>query len=259
MLDQEREEENQNLNQELETDKLREMTLIKTAKFSVIREETKFLFTISQKNTSLVKITRNLKCKTANCPKKGEIILIGKSEDQCELWLNQYPHEKVCEEQSDLFKTQKLRKLIQTNLKPNEIIKQFNKDSDRKLPNNEETRKKISKLKYLEKSKAEINHEINNLKDLGSWLYTKYQHDISDGSFDSLNWNQPFVADFEIYEDNFFSFATTKNLIYNFIKQEQTNFNRLCADGTYKLNNLGYPLIVLGTIDLHRKFHLSNF
>ena len=234
------------------------MTLIKSGKFVDIRADTKAVFKISQKSISNTKIKRVLVCKTKGCSKKGEIILYGKSENYCELWLNKYPHEETCENQSDLFKHPNLRILLGTSLKPTEIIKKFNQGSERKLIDNDETRKKISKLKYTEKVKIDGNQEITNLKSLQSWLHTRHQENTKNESFEVLNWNEPFVADYKIYGENFYAFLTTKNLVYNFVKQEQTDFNRLCADGTYKANNLGYPLIVLGTIDLHRKFHHSK-
>ena len=51
---------------------------------------------------------------------------------------------------TDLFKISKFRELLKGNLAPNELIKKINQDSDQKLPNSEETRRKISQLKYNE-------------------------------------------------------------------------------------------------------------
>ena len=128
--------------EEEKEDLLETMTLIKSGKFVDIRADTKAVFKISQKSISNTKIKRVLVCKTKGCSKKGEIILYGKSENYCELWLNKYPHEETCENQSDLFKHPNLRILLGTSLKPTEIIKKFNQGSERKLIDNDETRKK---------------------------------------------------------------------------------------------------------------------
>jgi len=237
-----------------------EYILLKTGTFDTLREETKFIFTISQKKTSNTKIERLLLCKTQGCRKNGKVIQIGKSKGYCELYFNQYEHEPTCLSQHDLFKTSKFRELLKGNLTPNELIKKFNQDSDQKLPNNEETRRKISQLKYNEKQKINnIESHINNIKDLKNWLENRSQANINSESFSSLNWDEAFISDYEIYQDNFFAFATTKNLIYNIVKQSIAGFTQINADGTYKLNSIGYPTIVFGTVDLHRKFHLSNF
>ena len=63
-----------------------------------------------------------------------------------------------------------MKMLLQGNLKHNELIVNFNKNSEQKLPNDEATRRKISQLKYFEKQKSNINEEINNVKDLEAWL-----------------------------------------------------------------------------------------
>ena len=71
--------------EEEKQDLLETMTLIKSVKFVDIRVDTKAVFRISQKSISNTKIKRVLVCKTKGCSKKGEIILYGKSEDDCEL------------------------------------------------------------------------------------------------------------------------------------------------------------------------------
>ena len=52
---------------------------------------------------------------------------------------------------------------------------------------------------------------------------------------------------------------TTKNSLLNFLKQANASLPLIALDATYNLNVPGYPTIVVGTIDLHPKFHLGIF
>jgi len=256
--EEESEKDEKEKEEEKEDPTLKILKLIKTDTYQKLREETKTMFNITQKQTLKSKIERTIKCKSQGCQVEGKIILLGKSEQVCELHLNQYSQKRECEQQTNLFHTSEMKMLLQGNLKPNELIVNFNKNSEQKLPNDEATRRKISQLKYFEKQKSNINEEINNVKDLKAWLEARFKDNIVEDSFQSLSWDEPFVSDFEIKGADFYSFLTTKNLIYNIVKQNLSNVTHICVDGTYKLNNLGYPTIVIGTLDLHRKFHLSN-
>ena len=121
------------------------------------------------------------------------------------------------------------------------------------------TEKKVSQLKYAVKVRDELDLDMRNLNDLKAWLNQHHQANVNNDSFASLDWNEPFVADLQVYEDNFVAFSTTKNLVYNIVKQQNMDLGFICADGTYKLNNLSYPTIVVGAVDLFRRFHLGNY
>lgn len=217
-----------------------------------------FSSTSLKKKTTNTKITRTLQCKTVGCAKIGMIVMIGKSSELCELHHSQDPHKDECETDIEPFKDLNLRKLFTENITPKQIISRYNQNAAKKLPNNDEMRRKISQLRYVEKQKATLFKGIKNLKDLKDWLNERYEANLSHESFQNLGWDEPFIAYFEIYQENFFALVTTKNLIYNLIKQTSRTCTQISADGTYKLNKLGYPTIVLGTVDLHKKFHLSK-
>jgi len=50
---------------------------------------------------------------------------------------------------------------------------------------------------------------------------------------------------------------TTKNSLKNILKQDYCDHSLIALDATYNLNEPGYPTVVVGTIDLHKKFHLG--
>jgi len=232
---------------------------IKSGSFKDLRKETSLIFTIKQTQTSQKNIVRKLICKNEECKVKAKIIQIGSSDLEAELHINRYTHLNSCCKSENVFASPEFMLLLKGKLKPSEIIIEFNKISDKKITNSLENRRKISQLKYSSHNKDPINSNICNAKELQEWLESHHQLNIVDESFNSLNWNEPFISSYEIYEDNFYSFATTKNLIYNIVKTDVSNITPIVIDGTYKLNNLGYPTIVLGTVDLQRKFHLSKF
>lgn len=81
---------------------------------------------------------------------------------------------------------------------------------------------------------------------------------LTESNLDSLEYNDPFVTTFEECDSNFFAFFSTKNLLGNLKKQASNDFSYISMDGTFKLNNLSYPTIVIGTVDKEKMFHLGN-
>ena len=114
-------------------------------------------------------------------------------------------------------------------------------------------------MKYIiSKKKKEENLGVTNTNDLQQWVSTLHVNVESD-SFKSLSWDSPFVPDFEIKDENFVIMIITKSLLQNLLKQANSDSSLLSIDATYNLNQPGYPTIVVGKIDLHRKFHLGNY
>ena len=68
-----------------------------------------------------------------------------------------------------------------------------------------------------------------------------------------------FVCGAETNEEGVTIVLTTKNLLNNYYKQAISQDSFLCTDGTYRLNNIRYPSLVVGTVDINRKFHLGKF
>ncbi|XP_031635576.1 uncharacterized protein LOC116348655 [Contarinia nasturtii] len=73
---------------------------------------------------------------------------------------------------------------------------------------------------------------------------------------DDMDDEIPFVIDMKASthddEDNYFQYViSTKQLLRNAAK-----YSNICADGTYRVVFFGYPLLVVGSIDSNRSFHL---
>lgn len=246
---------------------LKELKLKSTGTLIQIKDETKAQYTITQtvKVNKQQNIKRKLICKTNGCKFGGEILCYGKSDEFCELKLNLYDHLPTCKDLVNPFNSKEMRVLTRVKLKPSEIISEFNKTQDNeamKLVDNEENRRKISQLKYVEKVKDQEDKlpKIASIRDLKLWMEGKYISNLTDEAFTNLGWDLPFVANYRIdaAKSDFFAFVTTKNCLYNVVKQKIGNHSRLCADGTYKLVAEGYPTIIIGTTDINRKLHLGK-
>ena len=66
------------------------------------------------------------------------------------------------------------------------------------------------------------------------------------------------VAGSKFTENKFYIVLTSKVLLKNYITQGKYAPRFLAIDGTYKLNDLMYPTLVLGTVDVNRRFHLGT-
>lgn len=103
---------------------------------------------------------------------------------------------------------------------------------------------KISQIQGIIKPK-----DIISIGDVVSW---SEEHLINV----DLNIDAPFVIDFKAstYEDEEKDFQytiSTKRLL-----SQSAHYEAVCMDATYKVNFHGYPLLMIGSIDANRKFHL---
>ena len=210
------------------------------------------------KLTSHAKIERLLKDKTKSCKVKAKIIQYGRSEENCEFLKNQKIHELNCEELKNPIDTIKFNTLLSLKIKPSHLIKEYNKTAILKIQDNEVNRRKITQKRYTENQKSKPTNEIVTMSNFKEWIHLHDQSFLNNENFNIIDWNLPFVTGYSFERDNFITFCTTKNLIYNITKQVVAELTYICCDGTYKLNQSGFPTIVVGTVDLHRKFHLSK-
>ena len=147
--------------------------------------------------------------------------------------------------------------LCKMNLTPHDIIVEFNKKTENeKLLNTIEVKRKISRLKYSLKPLCSLL-PIANMT-VQNYLHSKNVANMNSQELQSLPWDQPIVANFEIIGNGFVAFLTSKNLMMNILKQIAVGSLTKGADGTYKLNIEGHPTIVSGVYDAENKFHLSK-
>lgn len=98
----------------------------------------------------------------------------------------------------------------------------------------------------LEKYKKKETGKMIHLGDLANWCEGKAAY--------PENCDDAFVLSHEIVTSNdkqgFRFCMTTPNLLEKLSKMET-----ICIDATYKLNWMGFPLIILGTVDRLKRFH----
>ncbi len=163
----------------------------------------------------------------------------------------------------DFFATQRVQdnlliEFCKLRLTPTEIIQEYNKKTEgEKLLNTNDTRRKISQIKYVQKPE-DVPQKICNIRDLRELLERKCVKSLTNTHLSSIPWNEVIISDYEIRNNEFVAYATTKNLQLNIVKQLATGKMVKGADGTYKLNDQGHPMIVIGVYDLHGKFHPSK-
>lgn len=91
-----------------------------------------------------------------------------------------------------------------------------------------------------------------NIVTVGDVVAWAKQHEFKD----ELDIDTPFVIDSKASthddEEKYFQYLiSTKRLLKN-----ASNYDNICVDATYKVVFHGYPLLVIGSIDANRKFHL---
>ena len=239
-----------------------EYELEATDKYSVCHTRIKQNYTIKQKYTKKGGISERLAiCKTKNCPAKAKLCQYGNdSNATTELYYKKISHLPSCKTIINPFQNPKLQEYLELGLKPKVAIARFNKqNADQKIENNAGNRKKVSQLKYINNLKnEEENPVITNINDLKAWIESKTHLTNNDNAFNSLPWDVPFIANYSINNHNFIAVITTKNSLHNFIKQAACDSSLISIDGTYQLNVQGFPTLVIGTCDLHKKFHLGK-
>lgn len=136
-----------------------------------------------------------------------------------------------------------IRSLFQYNMKPKLIL--YNLSQKGFQP--------PSKLKlsaFLTKLRREkFGYDKLNFGTLEKWLNENNNRPLQE--------NQPFVVEYELNIDEnnnnnstFRFFVSTKCLLKTAVNSE-----KLHADATYKLIWQGFPVLIIGTSDWHRKFH----
>lgn len=92
---------------------------------------------------------------------------------------------------------------------------------------------------YLKKLRSEkFGSDKIDLADLKNWL--------QDNTVIPIDKNKSFVVDFDVSLDE-------KNPYFRFIIS--TTSDKVHTDGTYKCNWQGYPVLQIGTTDMHRSYH----
>ena len=169
-------------------------------------------------------------------------------------------HKKNCkfdvQLKEDPFVDSDLLSLIKrSELKPTTVIKKYINIPGKKLENTAKIRQKISSIRSKDKAKSKLPEQmVYNMNELKSFIE---QNSPSHEQFSALGFDRPFVCGQISDTDNITLIMTTKNLLENYYKQSQCSSKFLCLDGTYRLNNLRYPSLILGTVDIERKFHLG--
>ena len=167
---------------------------------------------------------------------------------------------KLCSElNKDPFHSIKMVSLIKSNKTPKQVIKEYNKGTGQKLVNNEANRKKISNIRYAHKeSKVEEDEESQPIISIQHLKNFINENLLSAEEIEAVDNDSVFVCGADKNDDNLTVVLTTKNLLGNYLKSSKIGELFICVDGTYRLNDLGYPLLTLGTVDLNKKLHISN-
>lgn len=145
---------------------------------------------------------------------------------------------------------EEITSLYSFQMKPRQIINYLKKQQTEAVKYVGETIPNKSQLQYiLKKYRKEKCPEIITIGELSKWC-----EEHSSVPTDS---NETFVLDYEQSDEEenegnlFFRFVlSTKNLIQKF-----ASLDKFCVDATYKLNWLGCPLFVVGTVDQGKIFH----
>lgn len=98
----------------------------------------------------------------------------------------------------------------------------------------------------LDKFKRKETGKMIHLGDLANWCESKSSY--------PENRDDAFVLSHEIVDSKVkqgFRFCMTTPLLL----EELSKVDLICIDATYKLNWMGFPLIILGTVDRQKRFH----
>lgn len=143
------------------------------------------------------------------------------------------------------------------------------KSKSAKKDETEKIRKKITDMYASRLKPTTIRHQLRAMEDIPKDLYKEETYGKGKITMNQLaqffekhkeipeNQDDAFIVMFarskpgETNEKWFRYFVSTKRLLKNAI-----NADILHADGTYKLNVQGYPVLVIGSTDAMRRFHL---
>jgi len=225
-------------------------------------------YTITQNSKTLTKCTRILRCKTELCPASAKIKDYTDKKKKAKLCFSILNHIENCKyndilQHQDPFKHPEMLKLLESTHPPTKILKLFTSRTKINITINDKNRKKIANLKQYVHSKSKAEREINNnncsIFNLEQLKAYARDNCLSSLEIQNINTNTVFVPGYIEEGEHISVVLTTKNLLSNYLKQSKIHGKFWCVDGTYRLNKIEYPSIVLGTIDNNRKLHFSKF
>lgn len=224
--------------------------------FKTMKEAHKYLkdsgYTVHFQNqkTKYYRCDKVLKTEKRQCKSKKRIRIPSNTSGYLvECNSQEHDHDSLVQSKVSHF-TNELKQFIVQSRKesdlPKKIIRDINKkreDENMFLQDPTPAAKQIYSLENKENKKFEIKY----LGQLAEWCDKKSGVPEND--------DVPFVLGSEISEFNskmdFKCVLSTKRLLLN-----AKDINILWVDATYKLNYQGFPLLVVGTIDKNKSFHL---
>lgn len=157
----------------------------------------------------------------------------------------EHTHEQIANKMNDRLK-ERIIKLYNSNsgFAAQKIRNVFIADGEKFIP-------KLSQIQSIIRYHCQTkpSKDIIKVGDIVAWAENqKLNHEIDDDT--------PFVIDFkastcEDQNKHFQYLISTKRLLAN-----AANYENICVDATYKVVFHGYPLLIIGSIDANRKFHL---
>jgi len=230
----------------------------------------KKVYTIKQNNPSKYKYERKLVCKSISCPSQALLVTYNQK-NMCKLFFSIVDHAEDCKfqdkfgkktEEEKLFEDPLFLSLVNSSLAPTLIIKNYNKEQKRRgnleIKENEQLKRKISTFKYKLKQKDPIQSQADQIWNIEEFKKEISKHIFTNSNLSLLPDDLMFIVGSYFENNNFTVVLTSKNLLRNYVSQATLGPSLFVLDGTYKLNDLQYPTLVLGTIDKNRKFYLSN-
>ena len=182
------------------------------------------------------------------CPAKMHLHFINTSEEVNMLRNDkEHRHEAQCETRGiNRTLKQEIIKMFDINVTaPLSIIYNLRKLKYKNLPKPKQISNFLSKYRKKQKGDTQINYDQMKQKCL----------ELSTKPSDP---NQPYVISYEVdsskKEGKAFRFSIST---YNLLKLAKENDKFLCTDATYKLIYQGFPVLLVGHVDLNRQFHPS--
>jgi len=256
-----------------------------------LRKITKKTYTIVQNQKSKIKHLRELICKQKTCPAKAQLLkkwikdennskpkesLFQKIQNdeiiEMTLYLSTIQHKEDCpykknfgeiSQKDDLFSNKDFQRLVASKDPPTLVIKTWNEERKKngleEIKETPDLKREISIRRYMmkEKKSEEQNESIaiENIEELKKEV-SKLTFDVK--KLPTITSTNLFVAGSQFIDDDFTIILTSKALLDNYVMQGKHAPKFLCIDGTYKLNEIRYPTIIVGTVDKERKFHLGK-
>ena len=237
----------------------------------IMKKLTNKVYIIKQNNPSQLKYERHLVCKKKECVSTAKLITFYDTEESY-LWICTKEHIENCpfkdqlgnlSEEEKIFEDQKLKILISSTLPPKQVIQVYNKNRKAEglseLPNVNRVAKKISRYRFGLNLKEKDIQEPTLIVNINELKGEVHRNTFSAEDVKNLSDDTVFVAGSQFIDNKFCIVLTSKILLNRYMIQRKFSPGFLAMDGTYRLNELRYPTLVLGTVDVHRKFHLGNF